>query len=146
MTATVEVLGTPTPDDLDDLVALISSLGYALDADVLARRLERLTATAGHETWVVRDDGGRLRAVGGGHLMWAYNADAPVAQLLLLVVRDDARRDGLGSQLLEHFEAWAGEHGARTLDAVSAAATDSAHRFYQKRGYHSAGTRYSKLA
>ncbi|GAB2973998.1 GNAT family N-acetyltransferase [Frigoribacterium salinisoli] len=146
MTATVEVLGTPTPDDLDDLVTLISSLGYALDADVLATRLDRLTGAAGHETWVVRDDAGRVRAVAGGHLMWAYNADAPVAQLLLLVVRDDARRDGIGSQLLSHFEAWADRHGARTLDAVSAAATDSAHRFYQKRGYHSTGSRYSKLA
>jgi hypothetical protein len=28
---------------------------------------------------------------------------------------------------------------------VSAAATDSANRFYRKRGYHEAGVRYSKL-
>jgi len=145
MTATVEVLGTPTPDDLDDLVSLISSLGYALDADVLSARLARLTAEAGHETWVVRDAAGRISAVAGAHVTWAYNADAPTAQLLLLVVADAARGDGLGSYLLGHFEGWARGHGARTLDAVSAAATDSAHRFYRKRGYHEAGVRYSKL-
>ena len=31
MTATVETLGTPSTDDLDDLVALIRSLGYSLE-------------------------------------------------------------------------------------------------------------------
>jgi len=123
MTATVEVLGTPTPDDLDDLVSLISLLGHSLDADVA----------------------GRVSAVAGAHVMWVYNADAPTAQLLLLVVSEEARRDGVGSYLLGHFEEWARGHGARTLDAVSAAATDSAHRFYRKRGYHEAGVRYSKL-
>lgn len=146
MTATVEPLGSPTPDDLDDLVDLIRLLGYALDSSTLEVRLARLTAEAGHETWVVRDADGRIRAVAGAHVMYAYNDDAPTAQLLLLVVRPDGRRDGLGSHLLTHFETWATGHGARTLSAVSAAATDSAHRFYQKRGYHEAGVRYSKLA
>lgn len=145
MTATVEPLGQATSDDLDDLVVLIRSLGYALDSGALAGRLARLTRDAGHETWVVRDDDRRIRAVAGAHVMWAYNADSPTAQLLLLVVRPDSRRDGLGSQLLGHFEEWARVHGASSLSAVSAAATDSAHRFYQKRGYHESGTRYSKL-
>lgn len=145
MTATVEPLGTADATDLDDLVLLIRSLGYSLDTADLSARLERLTPEAGHETWVVRDDAGRISAVAGAHVMWAYNTDAPTAQLLLLVVRPDGRRDGVGSQLLGHFEAWAHEHGASSLSAVSAAATDSAHRFYQKRGYHESGTRYTKL-
>ncbi|GAA4665370.1 GNAT family N-acetyltransferase [Frondihabitans cladoniiphilus] len=146
MTASVEPLGIPSSSDLDDLVSLIRSLGYTLDAPALSARLTRLTLEAGHETWVIRDDAGRIAAVAGAHVMWAYNTDAPTAQLLLLVVRADARRDGVGSQLLSHFEAWARSHEASTLSAVSAAATDSAHRFYQKRGYHESGTRYAKLA
>jgi GNAT superfamily N-acetyltransferase len=93
----------------------------------------------------VRGDDGRVVAVAGAHVRWAYNADAPTAQLLLLVVGEAARRDGTGSHLLQHFEGWSRGHGARTLEAVSAAATDSAHRFYRKRGYHEAGVRYSKL-
>jgi GNAT superfamily N-acetyltransferase len=145
MTATVQPLGTPSSDDLDDLVSLIRLLGYRLDSDALSARLARLTPAAGHETWVVRDDNGRVVAVSGAHLLWAYNSDQPSAQLMLLVVRHDARRDGLGSQLLAHFESWAHAHDASALHAVSAAATDSAHRFYQKRGYHQAGNAYSKL-
>lgn len=145
MTATVEPLGTATAEDLDDLVFLIRSLGYTLDGAALEERLARLTLQAGHETWVVRDEAGRIRAVAGAHVMWAYNSDDPMAQLLLLVVRPDGRRDGVGSRLLTHFEDWARSHNASSLSAVSAAATDSAHRFYQKRGYHESGTRYTKL-
>ena len=145
MTATVEVLANPTADDLDDLVALIGLLGHSLDAEVLSARLSHLTAAAGHETWVVRGDDGHITAVAGGHVVWAYNDDAPTAELLLLVVSAEARRDGVGSYLLGHFETWARGHQARVLNAVSAAATDSANRFYRKRGYHEAGVRYSKL-
>jgi len=142
----VEQLGVASRDDLDDIASLIRTLGYTLDTEQLGARLVRLTLEAGHETWVVRADGGRIVAVAGAHVMWAYNADDPTAQLLLLVVERDARRDGTGSALLLHFESWAASHGATTLSAVSAAATESAHRFYQKRGYHESGMRYTKLA
>jgi GNAT superfamily N-acetyltransferase len=145
MTAIVEPLGTADAADLDDLVFLIRSLGYSLDSATLSTRLTRLTLEAGHETWVTRDAAGRIQAVAGAHVMWAYNSDSPMAQLLLLVVRPEARRDGVGSLLIDHFEQWARSHGASSLSAVSAAATDSAHRFYQKRGYHESGTRYTKL-
>lgn len=42
MTATVEILASPTSDDLDDLVALIGLLGHSLDAEVLSARLSHL--------------------------------------------------------------------------------------------------------
>jgi GNAT superfamily N-acetyltransferase len=112
---------------------------------VLSARLARLSVDAGHETWVVRDPDDRITAVAGGRIVWAYNDDAPTAELLLLVVSEAGRRDGLGSRLLGHVEAWANTHGARVVNAVGAAATDTASRFYRKRGYHEAGVRYSKL-
>lgn len=146
MTAAVEPLVRPSTTDLADLVALIRLIGYSLDEDTLEARLTRLTPEAGHATWVVRDSEGRIAAVAGAHVMWAYNTDLASAQLLLLVVRDDLRRDGVGSRLLSHFEEWSRSHGASSLSAVSAAAPDSAHRFYQRRGYHESGTRYTKLA
>lgn len=145
MPVSVLPLGTPSADDLVDVVDLVRSLGYAVDEALLSARLDRLTAEAGHETWVVRDESGRVTAVAGAHLLWAYNSDQPTAQLLLLVVKPGARREGVGSQLLTHFEAWARARGASTLTAVSAAAPETAHRFYQRRGYHESGLRYSKL-
>ena len=145
MSLSVESITAWSDADVTDVAALVRTLGHAADDDAMRRRLERLTPEAGHRTWVVRDDAGRAVAVAGAQVTWAYASDEPTAQLLLLVVDPTARRLGTGSALIGTFEAWAVEQGARLLSAVSAAATDSAHRFYQKRGYHDAGVRYTRI-
>lgn len=145
MTLSVESITTWSDTDVSDVAALVRLLGHEVDDGAMRARLERLTPEAGHRTWLVRDDDGRAIAVAGAQVTWAYASDEPTAQLLLMVVDESARRLGTGSALIGTFEAWAVEQGARRLSAVSAAATDSAHRFYQKRGYHDAGVRYTKL-
>ncbi len=145
MTLTAESITTWSDTDVADVAALVRLLGHVVDEPSMRDRLERLTPAAGHRTWLVRDDAGRAVAVAGAQLTWSYASDEPTAQLLLLVVDPSARRLGTGSALIDTFETWAVEQGARRLSAVSAAATDSAHRFYQKRGYHEAGVRYTKL-
>jgi len=145
MSLSVESITAWSDPDVTDVAALVRTLGHAADEGAMRRRLERLTPEAGHRTWVVRDDAGRAVAVAGAQVTWAYASDEPTAQLLLLVVDPTARRLGTGSALIGTFEAWAVEQGARLLSAVSAAATDSAHRFYQKRGYHDAGVRYTRI-
>ncbi|SOC86471.1 Ribosomal protein S18 acetylase RimI [Curtobacterium sp. 314Chir4.1] len=146
MTLPVESITTWSDTDVADVAALVRLLGHVVDEPAMRARLERLTPEAGHRTWLVRDEDGRAVAVAGAQVTWAYASDEPTAQLLLLVVDESARRLGTGSALIGTFETWAVEQGARRLSAVSAAATDSAHRFYQKRGYHDAGVRYTKIA
>jgi GNAT superfamily N-acetyltransferase len=146
MTLTVESVSTWSESDVADVRSLVGLLGYDVDETAMRARLERLTPEAGHITWVVRGPEGRVGAIAGAQVTWAYNTDEPTAQLLLLVVDEAERRAGTGSALLSTFETWAQEQGAHRLSAVSAAATDNAHRFYQKRGYHEAGIRYTKLA
>lgn len=145
MTLAVESVTTWSDDDVADVGALVRLLGHEVDPTDMRARLERLTPAAGHRTWLVRGEDGRAVAVAGAQVTWAYASDEPTAQLLLLVVDESARRHGTGSALLGTFETWAAEQGARRLSAVSAAATDSAHRFYQKRGYHEAGVRYTRI-
>lgn len=140
-----ESITTWSDTDVADVTALVRLLGHVVDESAMRARLERLAPGAGHRTWLVRGDDGRAVAVAGAQVTWSYASDEPTAQLLLLVVAPSARRLGTGSALIDVFETWATEQGARRLSAVSAAATDSAHRFYQKRGYHEAGVRYTKL-
>lgn len=132
-------------EDVADVAALVRSLGHDAEPQAMGARLERLVPSAGHHTWVVRNRAGRIAAIAGAQMMWSYSTDEPGALLLLLVVDTASRREGTGSVLLTTFEEWARAHGARRLSAVSAAATDSAHRFYQKRGYHEAGMRYTRI-
>lgn len=145
MTLAVESVTTWSNADVVDVSALVRLLGHEVEPTDMRARLERLTPAAGHRTWLVRGEDGHVVAVAGAQVTWAYVSDEPTAQLLLLVVDDTARRHGTGSALLGTFETWAAEQGARRLSAVSAAATDSAHRFYQKRGYHEAGVRYTRI-
>jgi GNAT superfamily N-acetyltransferase len=145
MSLSVESITRWSDPDVDDVAALVRLLGHDTEPAAMRARLERLTPEAGHRTWAVRDENGRVVAVAGAQVTWAYASDAPTAQLLLLVVDPTARRLGTGSALIGTFETWASEQGARRLSAVSAAATDSAHRFYQKRGYHEAGVRYTRI-
>ncbi len=145
MTLAVESVTTWSDADVADVSALVRLLGHEVEPTDMRARLERLTPAAGHRTWLVRGEDGHVVAVAGAQVTWAYVSDEPTAQLLLLVVDDTARRHGTGSALLGTFETWAAEQGARRLSAVSAAATDSAHRFYQKRGYHEAGVRYTRI-
>jgi GNAT superfamily N-acetyltransferase len=140
-----EPISTWTEPDVIAVTELVRLLGHQVEPASMRSRLDRLTAEAGHRTWVVRGEDGRPVAVAGAQLTWTYAGDEPTAQLLLLVVDPTARRHGTGSALLGTFETWAVEQGARQLSAVSAAATDSAHRFYQRRGYHEAGVRYTRL-
>jgi GNAT superfamily N-acetyltransferase len=146
MTLIAESVSTWSDRDVEDIAGLVATLGYAVTGASMRSRLERIVPEAGHRTWIVRGEDGSVVAIAGAQITWAYNSDEPSAQLLLLVVNSSVRRAGTGSSLLETFERWASEQGAHRLSAVSAAATDSAHRFYQKRGYHEAGLRYTKLA
>ncbi|WP_144765440.1 GNAT family N-acetyltransferase [Curtobacterium sp. 9128] len=145
MTITAESMTSWSDTDVADVTALVRLLGHTVDETAMRSRLGRLTPEAGHRTWLVRSEDGRVVAVAGAQLTWTYASDEPTAQLLLLVVDPTARRTGTGSELIGTFEEWAVSQGARRLSAVSAAATDSAHRFYQRRGYHEAGVRYTRI-
>ncbi|KDP90476.1 MULTISPECIES: GNAT family N-acetyltransferase [Clavibacter] len=145
MTNAIQSLGTPSPSDLTVIVELLRLLDYEVDEDRVAARLSRMTAAAGHETWVVRDEAGEIAGLAGGHLMWGLADDEPIAQLIILVVREGRQAGGIGSDLIRHYEAWARGHGASRFLATSAAARDNVTRFYARRGYHASGIRYSKL-
>jgi GNAT superfamily N-acetyltransferase len=145
VTNAIEPLGVPSDGDLDVIVELLALLGYEATADQVARRIARMKADAGHENWVVRNGGGEIVGLAGGQVMWGFNDDAPIAQLIILVVREGSHGLGIGSDLILHFEKWARSQGASRFFATSAAAVDSVSRFYARRGYHAAGLRFFKL-
>ncbi len=145
MTNAIQPLGVPSDGDLEVIVELLALLGYQATTEQVARRIARMKADAGHENWVVRNADGEIVGLAGGQVMWGFNDDAPIAQLIILVVREGSHGMGIGSDLILHFEQWAREHGANRFFATSAAAVDSVSRFYARRGYHAAGLRFFKL-
>jgi GNAT superfamily N-acetyltransferase len=68
-------------------------------------------------------------------------ANGRVAWVEELMVRKDRRREGIGRQLMEHFEKWAISRGA----VVAALATRRAAEFYLAIGYEESAAYFRKV-
>ena len=62
-------------------------------------------------------------------------AEGEMAMIGGLVVDDRHRSGGVGADLLDAAEAWARDHGARTMSVRSRTERERAHRFYEAQGY-----------
>jgi predicted N-acetyltransferase YhbS len=121
------------PADAPRVAELAGQLGYPSSAQEVADRFREL---GGRSTDVVL-----VATVGTNVIGWihvtrvASLAASDVALIGGLVVDEAHRSDGIGSQLLGSAEAWAREHGARTMTVSSRVTREGAHRFYAREGY-----------
>jgi GNAT superfamily N-acetyltransferase len=136
-----------TPADLEALVASVAGL-FREDAG----RHDSLTDTG----WPAREGTGYYSALMGeqacllllardggqviGHLVGKISAPGPVRTAAVAVlesmrVAPDSRSAGVGSQLVQHFLAWARERGARQATVTAYAANHAAQRFYEQHGF-----------
>lgn len=70
--------------------------------------------------------------------------DTCVAQLIILVVSQAAKRTGVGRSLVEAFERWAIQAGAGRVVVTSGAQRSDAHEFYRHLGFKETGKRFGK--
>ena len=121
--------------DAPSVAELGTQLGYpAQPADIVAR-MERL-ASAGDAVALLVAVGANDRAVAWAHVELRNTLVAPpAAQLMALVVADDARNRGVGRALLQATETWALDHGCATLLVATRVTRTQAHRFYRREGY-----------
>jgi GNAT superfamily N-acetyltransferase len=68
-----------------------------------------------------------------------------VQQISLLVMHEEARRQGVGRHTMEHAEKLAEREGSRGTWLVSGfGREEQAHRFYEELGYRATGYRFVK--
>jgi GNAT superfamily N-acetyltransferase len=125
--------------DAAAIAALLGQLGYPAEPEPVRRRLERLEAEA-----LVADDGGAVVGLAAVQVMHVLEHDAPVARLIALVVRDDARRRGVARALLDTVEARARAAGCERLHVTSAERRTDAHEAYRALGFVDTGRRFGK--
>lgn len=75
-----------------------------------------------------------------GHFHVALRAGGRVAYLEEMLVTEEMRNSGIGRQLVEAFESWAGEQGCR----LAGLAAELAGPFYESLGYQAVGSHYTK--
>lgn len=129
--------------DAAELAGLFAELGHPADAAAVAARIGRNTRPE-YESWVYVTDDGTVAGFAGGHLLHPWENEAPAAQLMILVVGERYRGLGVGTTLVDAFEAWARREGAWRVLVTSRTAREAAHRFYVGRGYEQNGLRFGK--
>ncbi|MFW5870621.1 MAG: N-acetyltransferase family protein [Candidatus Sumerlaeota bacterium] len=129
-----------TRDDLDALVALLSSLfsieaDFAVDFEQQRRGLEMMLARP-DERWVmVAETDGRVVGMVTLQLLISTAQGGPVGFVEDMVIDENVRGMGVGRILLSAMEARAGEAGLSRLQLLADRENEGALRFYERAGW-----------
>lgn len=129
-------------EDADQLVDLIAVLEHRVDAAGVARRIAALSIAGIPQ--LVAANGDRVLGLCGLHLMTAIHRDAPVGRITILVVREEARGQGIGRKLVSAAEELMRARGCAFLEVTSNRRLTQAHEFYEAVGYDRTSYRFAK--
>jgi ribosomal protein S18 acetylase RimI-like enzyme len=131
------------PDDAEPLARLVGQLGYPASADLIARRLVRLTASEA-DRCVVAGVEGEVVGMATLHASLSIVDDDLAAKLSAIVVDERYRRRGIGEALVSALEADARSRGCSLLFLTTAERRAGAHAFYRRIGFEETGRRFAK--
>jgi GNAT superfamily N-acetyltransferase len=119
--------------DADEMARLSTQLGYPVPSTEMARRLAVLLPNERHHIAVAARS---ALVLGWMHVEHRFSLEGgDRAELMGLVVDADARRQGLGRELVDAAEHWALSRGLASLTVRSNAARELSHPFYEALGY-----------
>ncbi|MCI0451140.1 MAG: GNAT family N-acetyltransferase [Candidatus Latescibacteria bacterium] len=134
---------TVTLADATAVAPLLAELGYPASTEEVTERLKGLERDAGGEVFAAVDDDG-MTGVAHVQLLPVLHSNDRMAQLVLIVVAERARRSGVGKVLVRACEAWAAGRGCKRMLVTSGEERKEAHAFYQAMGYHHYARRFAK--
>ena len=124
--------------DAAAIAALCDELGYPATRQQVVARLAAIENAAA-KVFVAENAGGEVIAWLHAGVCAQLTGDDE-AEILGLIVADNARSSGIGRALVERAVAWAREHGCTRLRVRSRVERERAHRFYEREGFEPAKT------
>jgi N-acetylglutamate synthase-like GNAT family acetyltransferase len=124
------------------ILGLLAELGYPSDAETLDRRLGRVGREPSVRMLVAEQDG-RIVAFASLHVLHLVERP-PLGRLSAIVVKEPARRGGVGLALVERLEDEARAMGCDRLEVTSGEWRADAHAFYRELGYEETSKRFIK--
>ncbi|MFC5602010.1 GNAT family N-acetyltransferase [Sporosarcina koreensis] len=141
---TIEIR-TIQPTDFNDLVELMSELGYPTTLDELTQRLELIRKHIDYEGLVAVKNN-QVIGFAGVCKALAFEFTGIYVRITAFVVSSKQRKQGIGTMLLKACEEWAVQKGAIaiTLNSGNREERQAAHVFYTSNGYVGKSTGFSK--
>ena len=130
--------------DAPQLAALMTQLGYPTQAKEMRARLRSIFLDNGFRTFVATDDE-QIVAMAGTSEQASYEHGDRTGRIVAMVVSDNARRKGVGRQLMRAVEKSFRRRGVRRIVLDARPERVEAHQFYQALGYRKTGWRFAKL-
>jgi ribosomal protein S18 acetylase RimI-like enzyme len=118
--------------DVPAIARLMTQLGYPQDETVARARIAA-SGTHGHAVLVAEDGDAIVGCIQVGAL--ASLESDPFAQILALVVDENARGRKVGARLVDAAAAWAAERGYAKLRVRTNVIRKDAQRFYEGVGF-----------
>ncbi len=130
------------PADAGRIAELSGVLGYPVESELMAQRLERLTASPS-DVVLVAALGARTLVGwlhGAAHELLETGAQCEIAGL---VVDPEYRKLGAGRRLVAAVEAWAVARGLEQVAVRSNIVRSESHPFYERLGYRRVKTQHA---
>lgn len=130
------------PKDSAALAGLIAALGYEVTEADVRRRLARMRK-AGRPT-LVATLGEAIVGCLTLSMMEVLHRPRPVGRISMLVVSEEQRGAGIGTDLVAAAEAWFARAGCGLVEVTSNVKRSRAHAFYERLGYERTSYRFAK--
>lgn len=136
-------LRSPKESDIPLIAKLIKQLGYPNTTDFFHRKMDKLVFSNSDEVVIAEVEN---TIVGLAHLHTALMLHYPgrLGRVMALVVSEDLRGMGVGTELMANLEKTAKDKGCTLMEITSSAQRDDAHSFYEKLGFEEKRKRFIK--
>lgn len=129
--------------DCDSLVALISQLGYQVDAEDIKQRLD-VYSRSGLNQVLVAVDQGSIVGLAVLNTLMPLHVNGAWGVISALVVDESVRGKGIGARLLEVSDGYFRGLGCVQVELSSGAHRLEAHKFYRANGFAEKPKRFVK--
>ncbi|MFT3995057.1 MAG: GNAT family N-acetyltransferase [Dysgonomonas sp.] len=121
-------------EDINQLVSLLTQLGYPNSIDFYEKQLENMLAREDFQILVYELEG-KVVALVSIHFYAQLIFEGEIANLGIFIVDKDVRGKGIGRVMEEYVTQLAKERRCALIEVFSKERRKDAHRFYNRQGY-----------
>lgn len=131
-------------EDISDIYELLrNELGKNVSVETLENRIDKMLGDSNYKIFVAQIDNETVGFI-GVHFGLAFEIDGKVMRIIALAVKEDYQHKGIGTALVKEAEEYAKHSGVTVIGVNSGLPRLTAHKFYEKQGFHKKGYSFIK--